>query len=251
MQRLAQLSVPVRSFSDDIVDEASVDSWVADTRPELIFHLAAVVPTSAVEADPTRAAKVNAVGTLNLASAVARHNPNAWLFLASTSHVYTATTARRPLAETTPLGPSTMYGATKLAAELMAGPVLTSAGVPHCVGRIFSLAHHSQRPPFLVPTLLDLIDRTADGAACSLRNPGAVRDVLDAETVVDVMLLLAVGGASGAINIGSGVPVSVLELASHLARMRGRSLSFDPEIEEDHSFLVADTTLLRQLVAVR
>jgi nucleoside-diphosphate-sugar epimerase len=251
IRRLAQLSITVHSFSDDIVDEESVEGWVAHTQPDLIFHLAAVVPTIEVEADPKRAAKVNAIGTLNLATAVAHHKPDAWLFLASTGHVYSATTARRALTESARLGGSSVYGATKLAAELVARPVLTKAGVPHSVGRIFSLAHHSQRPPYLAPTLLDQIDRTADGTVCPLRNPGAVRDFLDAETVVDVMLLLAGARASGPINIGSGTPTSVLEFATHLARLRRRSVSFVPDVDEDHSFLVADVTLLRRLVGIR
>ena len=109
--------------------------------------------------------------------------------------------------------PPTFYGATKLAAEQVVETLMGKLKFPYCIGRVFSFTHEHQSPPYLVPTLRRNIAALRDGDALKIDNPSAVRDIQDAEGVIDTVLHLARRAATGSVNIGTGVGRSVAEIA--------------------------------------
>ena len=54
-----------------------------------------------------------------------------------------------------------------------------------------------------------------------------MRDIQDAEQVVDAILELARRGATGTVNIGTGVGVSVADIARAIARSLGRTIAVE------------------------
>ncbi len=245
--RLAQGGAQVQGYPGDVNDADGLRAWLAPLEARHVFHLAARVPVERVEADPVGAYQVNAIGMFNLCRAVILRGKPAWVFHCSTSHVYAPRADGAPLAESAPVEPATWYGTTKLAAERICAELLGKAGVPCCIGRVFSCTHARQQPPYLVPSLRQRIAALPEGGTLEVRNPSAVRDLQDAAHVVDAILLLAMAGASGVVNIGSGVGRSVRELALAIAAEAGRHIAVTGE-DVDAGGLVADTTRLRGLL---
>jgi nucleoside-diphosphate-sugar epimerase len=250
-RRCIAAGLPTSVFTGDVTDGAAVGVWLRKAAPSLVLHFAARVPVAEVERDPLHAYEVNALGTYHVAAATIRHAPHAWLFLASTSHVYAPTSLgdTMPLAEDAPLGPATFYGASKLAAEQIAAPILARCGVTLCIGRIFSFSHHTQAPPYLVPSLRAKIAALPEDGTLRVLNPHTVRDILDAETVIDAVLWLALQHVNGTLNIGAGRGLTVATIATHLAARSGKRISSIESEDTTHpDALVADVTRLRAAI---
>jgi nucleoside-diphosphate-sugar epimerase len=249
-ERLAAGGAQVCAYPGDVNDAGALTDWLAPLRARHVFHFAALVPVERVEADPLGAYQTNVIGTFNLCRAVILRQQPAWVFQCSTSHVYAPAAGNSPLPESAPTVPGTWYGVTKLAAERVAGELLGKAGMPACIGRVFSYTHARQQAPYLVPSLRARIAALPEGATLDVRNPSAVRDIQDATHVIDAILLLAQAGATGTVNIGTGTGRSVRELALALAADAGRRLTVSGD-DHDTGGLVADTTRLRQLLGAR
>ncbi len=252
-RRLHAAGSSYATFPGDVTDRAAVDGWLSALRPALVFHMAAIVPIVKVKADPVRAFEVNAVGAFNVAAALARHVPGTWLFLASSSHVYAPSTvaAAAPLAENAPCAPSTLYGTTKRAAEELVGVLASQVGLALCIGRIFSFFHERQSTAFLVPGLLERARALPEGGTLEVRDANSVRDILDADEVIDAVLHLAAARYTGIVNIASGQGRTVASIAQCVLASTGRRLSLAQLPSQVPTALVADARLLRALIADR
>lgn len=248
--RLTAAGLRPATFDADITDSAAVDAFVRRAAPELVFHFAAVVPVQTVEADPARAWAVNVLGPYHLVAAALAHAPSAWLFLASSSHVYAPRPRgdRTPISEDAPLVPAGFYGASKLAGERVTLPLLEKLKTAAAVARIFSFTHASQKPPYLVPSLRESIAALPDGGELALRSPRAVRDLLDAEAVIDAALHLARARFSGVVNVGSGVGRTVEDVAQRVATKLGKRITVRPVPGTPEDGLVADVSVLRRVI---
>lgn len=98
----------------DITDVDAVLSFVRETRPDAIINCAAHTNVDKCETDIDNAYKINAVGPRNLSIAAAE--TGARLMHISTDYVFPGT-ENRPLTEFDAVGPTSMYGKTKLAGE--------------------------------------------------------------------------------------------------------------------------------------
>lgn len=244
-ERLAASGLTFSCFDGDVTDAARLAAWIAHTRPTGLFHLAAIVPLGAVDADPARAMAVNATSLLTLASAVATHAPDCWVFYASTSHVYGSSDL--PLDEASAIRPISLYGATKLAGEAILGPLACRLGIRLCVGRIFSYFHERQDSSFLVPGLVQRITAAPIGGRVEVRNANSRRDFLHAAMVVDAMLHALSRRIDCSLNIASGESISVLEIAERLTVISGKEVELVP-VESDHmTSIVADILRLRAM----
>jgi len=100
----------------DVTRDGDVSALFARLRPELVFHLAAILSARG-EADPMRTYAVNQGGTVSVLEAARQHGTR--------QVVFTSTIAAfgPPLPDLVPddiaLHPTTMYGVTKVAGELL------------------------------------------------------------------------------------------------------------------------------------
>jgi nucleoside-diphosphate-sugar epimerase len=246
--RLRQHGVALATYEGDVNDAAALAAWFASHQFGHFFHFAALVPVAQVEADPLLAYQTNVIGTYNVCRQLVLTQRNCWLFHCSSSHVYRPTSAPVPIAEDAVKAPQSFYGETKLAAEALVATLLGKLQVPHCIGRVFSFTHPRQGASYLVPSLQRRIDALHDGDALDIINPSAVRDIQDAEPVVDAILHLAGRAAVGAVNIGTGTGRSVRQIASALALAAGKALRIEGIDRDAPGSLIADTTRLRTLL---
>jgi len=100
----------------DVTRADEVHALVAATRPECIFHLAAILSARG-EQDPQRTYAVNQTGTVNVLEACRLHDVRQLIFTS------TIAAFGPPLPDLVPddiaLHPTTMYGVTKVAGELL------------------------------------------------------------------------------------------------------------------------------------
>lgn len=98
----------------DITDVDAVLSFVREMKPDAIVNCAAHTNVDKCETDVDNAYRINAVGPRNLSIAAAE--TGARLMHISTDYVFPGT-EDRPLTEFDAVGPTSMYGKTKLAGE--------------------------------------------------------------------------------------------------------------------------------------
>ncbi|HWL45697.1 MAG TPA: dTDP-4-dehydrorhamnose reductase [Ilumatobacter sp.] len=106
----------------DVGDRDAVASCVEGVRPDVIVNCAAWTAVDACESDPARAQRDNADAVRWLRAAADR--VGAHLVQISTDYVFSGD-LDRPYRETDTTGPRSVYGHTKLAGELAAGPEAT------------------------------------------------------------------------------------------------------------------------------
>jgi nucleoside-diphosphate-sugar epimerase len=247
--RLKSNGVAVETYEGDVNDAAALREWFRERDLRFFFHFAAIVATVRVDADPIKAYETNAIGAFNVCREILVSQSNCWLFHASSSHVYKPTGAASPVAEDAELAPQTFYGVTKLAAERLIEPLLQRMSARYCIGRIFSFSHKTQQEPYLVPSLRRRIAELRDGETLSVMNPSAVRDIQDAESIIDCILHLARKQALGVVNIGTGVGTSVRQIAAQIARELNKNIRINGVDRDAPGALIADTTKLHRLLS--
>jgi threonine 3-dehydrogenase len=106
----------------DVTDPAATDAMFAMHKPHLVFHLAAILSARG-EKDPTLAYAVNQTGTWNVLEACRKAGVQRLMFTSSIA-VFGPVPGivgglPDPTPDDVPLLPSTMYGVTKVAGELL------------------------------------------------------------------------------------------------------------------------------------
>lgn len=100
----------------DVSDRPAVAALLAETKPQAVFHLAAILSARG-EADPELTYKVNELGTFYMLEESRIHGVGQFLFTSSIA-VY-GPGLPDPTPDDVPLHPTTMYGVTKVGGELL------------------------------------------------------------------------------------------------------------------------------------
>jgi GDP-4-dehydro-6-deoxy-D-mannose reductase len=222
----------------DVTDAAATVDAVTAAQPDALIHLAAVAAPMDARRDPGRAWQVNLFGTLNLARAVLDAAPGATLLFASTADAYGASfRSGAPVNEAAPLAPQNTYGATKAAADLALGAMVTD-GLRVVRVRPFNHTGPGQTDAFVVPAFAHQVARIAAGLQEPVMKVGALapeRDFLDVRDVCAAYAAcLAADLAPGTIlNLASGTPRPVGEVLHALLALAG----VEAEIQTDSARL--------------
>jgi GDP-4-dehydro-6-deoxy-D-mannose reductase len=218
----------------DLTDEASVDAAIKQVSPDLILHLAAQASVGDAIGGAEQTWRVNFCGTMWLASAVARHSPNAIFLFVSSAEVYGASFRNGPAREDTPLLPLNAYARSKAAAEAMLADVLPES-TRLIIARSFNHTGAGQDERFVLPAFAAQIARIERGEQeprLNVGNLAAEREFLDVEDVVEAYLrLLDTGGLPqrATFNICSGEAHAISEMLDHM-RARART-SFEVDVD--------------------
>lgn len=133
----------------------------------------------------------------------------------------------------TPLRPSTPYAGAKAAAFLALSQWLPKEHVEFAWCRLFYLHGEGEDSRRLVPYIRE---RLAAGEPAELTTGTQVRDFMDVRDAGRMLAEAAVGTEQGAINICSGIPVTVRQFAEGIADEYGRRDLLRFGVRRENSF---------------
>lgn len=130
----------VTILSGDVTDAASVRAALRACSPSEVYNLAAQTSVGESWTSVYLTTEVNAIGAVNVMTAVLEICPAAAVFQASTSEMYARGPVDRPnrVDERTPAEPASPYGAAKLYAHDMARLFRTRHGLAVSTGIMFN-----------------------------------------------------------------------------------------------------------------
>ncbi|MDB9752041.1 NAD(P)-dependent oxidoreductase [Gammaproteobacteria bacterium] len=119
----------------------------------------------------------------------------------------------------TPLQPLTPYAGTKAAAFMALSQWLPQQQVEFAWCRLFYLYGEGEDTRRLVPYLRSKLE---SGESAELTSGNQVRDFLDVRDAGQTIVTMALSNKEGPINICSGIPITVRQLAEKIADEYGR-----------------------------
>ncbi|HSM34887.1 MAG TPA: NAD-dependent epimerase/dehydratase family protein [Longimicrobiales bacterium] len=198
---------------------------------DIVNHHAAQIDVRRSVADPRLDASVNIDGLLNLLEAGMRHGVGRFLMISSGGVVY-GEAETRPTPETAPKQPVSPYGVTKLAAEFYLWYYHRVRGLDYAALRYANVYGPRQDPHGEAGVVAIFGSRVLEEQPLTVFGDGEqTRDYVFVGDVVTANLALsdAVLGEPStlddrAFNVGTGVEISVNELASAVMRAGERSV---------------------------
>jgi FlaA1/EpsC-like NDP-sugar epimerase len=201
-------------------ERARIDEVIAEERPELVFHAAALKHVPMVEANPIEGVLTNALGTRYVADACRAHGVRAMVMISTDKAV----------------NPVNVMGATKRLAESI------------CQALDIVEARKSGGTRFLTVRFGNVLGSTgsvvplfqrqlAQGGPLTVTHPEISRFFMTVREAVELVLqasALAIeeGEARGKIFVlDMGEPVKIVDLARQMIRLAGRLPDHDVKIE--------------------
>ena len=238
----------VHWWQADLLDASAVHRVVASIRPTHLLHLAWLTTPGHYWTSPDNLRWLAA--SLELAHAFHQHGGQR-VVMAGTCAEYEWGHGRC-VEGLTPLAPATLYGSCKHALQQTLNAFARQTGIGAAWGRIFFTYGPHEHPSRLVPSVVNSL-LAGKPAECSIGTQA--RDFLFVEDVAGAFVALLDSGVSGAVNIGSGVPVTIRDLVLSVAdRIGSRGLvrfGVRPVAPDEPELLVADVTRLTTEVGWR
>ena len=119
----------------------------------------------------------------------------------------------------TPLQPSTLYGTCKHSLQEMSKHFSKQTGLGIAWGRIFFLYGPYEHPDRLISSVIRAL---LQGKTAHCSHGKQIRDFLHVEDVASAFVTLLESDVSGAVNIASGIPVSLKEIVFKIGEKLGR-----------------------------
>jgi GDP-4-dehydro-6-deoxy-D-mannose reductase len=186
----------------DLLNADAVRAALREARPSAIYHCAGIADVHASWHNPTLPLRVNVIGTHILLDAAAAEGLTGPLVIASSALVYRPSS--HAIAEDDPVGPTTPYGVSKLAQEMLAANSL----MPVVVARAFNHAGPRQEESFVTSAFarqLAEIEAGVSDPVIRVGNLESRRDITDVRDVVRAYARLAERGRAGRVyNVCSG-----------------------------------------------
>jgi UDP-glucose 4-epimerase len=245
-----------RLIEGDIRDAAAITAAVADVKPDVVMHFAALASVPDSIREPERYWDVNVHGTMRVLDAMRAAGVSKFVF-SSTAATY-AFTDEQPITERTPQIPETPYGSTKLAVERMIRDYAEGHGIGAAVLRYFNASgadvagdHGESRrhETHLIPLILSVAAGARDhvkiyGSDWPTRDGSCVRDYVhlaDLALAHELAAAAITPGTVEAYNVGNGEGTTVLEVLQACEKAVGHPIKheFAPRRPGDPAILVA------------
>lgn len=213
----------LKVVKEDILDMGPLRASMKGAS--FVFHEAGQAGIRYCNADPRKAHEVNATGTLNVMLAAKDAGAKRVVY-ASSSSVY-GTPMKVPLGENHPVNPTSIYGATKLAAEKYCTSLSEMLGLSVVCLRYFSVYGPRGRPDQVVTAFASRVTRgerpVIFGDGSQSRDFTYVSDVVSA-TVLAALMEEADGKV---LNVGYGKETKITAVAKAVLDYFGSDLDID------------------------
>ncbi len=195
-----------------VTDIADIAEAMERERPEVVFHLAAQVDVRKSVADPAKDALINVTGTASVLEAARQAGVRRVLF-ASTGGALYGESAPLPTPEGAQLEPFSPYGASKAAAETYLALFTRLHGLSTMSLRFGNVYGPRQDPHGEAGVVAIFAGAAAEGRPVTLYGDRTqTRDNNYVGDVVAAAIAAAGSDVTGAVNVGTGVETSVLQL---------------------------------------
>ena len=247
-------------YQGNLLDAAFLDRVMAEVKPDVVVHFAAFALVGESVADPALYYRNNVIGTRNLLHAMGIHRCKQIVFSSSCA-VYGVPKGK--LVEDHPFGPINPYGETKAQME----QELFSANARSVSLRYFNAAgadkdgeigEAHEPETHALPLMLEAIKGNGTfkvfGDDYTTQDGTAIRDYVHVSDIarahIQAIEYLQKGGATTAINLGTGQGVSVKELLAATEKTIGKKVPAEiaPRRAGDPPMLVADASLAAKIL---
>jgi nucleoside-diphosphate-sugar epimerase len=191
----------VMSVDIDISDINAVDAYFKRNKGiDVLYHLAAIVPTETVCRNKLKALQVNSLGAAYIAQAVAESSPHCHVIHVSSSHVYEPSSEK--LDENRPTKPQTFYGITKLLAEKSIETICLHNSLKYTIARVFSVWDEEQSNKFLYGNLLHRLKSHNLSEVFELNGGESLRNFSHSKDVAHYLKKILEMEIIGIVNVG-------------------------------------------------
>jgi len=208
-----------------------------------VIHLVGLPHIPTCQRSPHRSFGLN-LGSVSSALEAMRLSDVKRIIFASTAAVY-GKPGSNPVRETSPTNPLSTYGHHKLLAEKLLRCYVQNYGLSSMVFRIFNVYGGDFK---LHEDAISIFIRNAlDGKPLSVNGGNQIRDFIRIDEVSAAFLQAIDLDYEGfeILNLGSGVPMSILAVAEIVRRAFSANVVNDPKILSGHYDIFADNTRLR------
>lgn len=250
LDHLIEFANRVDFYKADILDAPTLGAVMAEVRPEIVFHLAALHFIPYCNAHPQETLRVNVEGTYNVLEAAAQNGVRTAV-VASSGAIYPSVAGLIP--ETLSPAPVDVYGLSKLLAEQVAEQFARTTRMACIAVRLFNTYGPFETNPHLIPHIIAALQR---GPVVELGNIHTKRDYIYVEDVARLLIALGERVTEGyeVVNVGTGQEYSAEEIVQTLAELMGQEIEvrIDPArvrpVDKLHQ--QADTTRLHKLTGM-
>jgi nucleoside-diphosphate-sugar epimerase len=201
----------------DLGEPEAVEAAVAAIAPGSLLHLAWYVEHGLFWTAPENVQWVER--SLALLRAFAAHGGRRVVMLGSCAEYDWASGDERFDERSTPLRPSTLYGAAKDGLRRVGQAYAEQLGIEFAWGRMFFLYGPREPPGRLVPAVIRALLAGEDAAVSSGRQ---IRDLLYVDDVAQALAALLASDVCGAVNIASGEAIALRDVVAEIGRLVGR-----------------------------
>ncbi len=217
----------------DLLDADAVSSYIQKTKPDHIYHLAALTSPADSFKNPAETITNNIVAELNLLEALKQERLfDTRMLVVSTSEVYGIVDPEDlPVNEQTPHRPISPYAVSKIAQDYLGLQYYLSHKLDVIRVRPFNHIGPGQLDKFVLPSFakqIAEIEKDKKAPILSVGNLAAKRDFTDVRDVVRAYGLLMEKGISGEVyNVGSGKSHKIDELLELLLGFSSKTITVE------------------------
>lgn len=224
----------------DILDLENLKSLIDNIKPYAIYHLAGITYLPDFEKAPRKAMEINLIGTMTILDIVRELSINTKILLVGSSKIYGNIISKENLKEDFPVSPSTFYGISKYASELIGKQYVERYGLDIRFTRSFNHTGPGQSPLFVCSDWAKQVATIIHKKEVPYIKVGKIDRIIDISDVRDVVRayhLIIEKGKNGEIyNVCSGKGIELSYILKYLLSKSEIPISIIPAEEKKRNF---------------
>jgi len=218
---IAHLCHRITLYDGDLTNFPRVCEVIDETKPDLVFHLAAQASVSRSQEDPAGTLINNVLAELNILQAVIKARIDPMILIPGSYEEYGLVRPEElPVKETNPLRPTSPYGVSKVCQDFLGYQYFLSHGLRCIRVRPFNHLGPRQSEAFFVPSVAKQIAEAEAGISQPIIRVGNLevkRDFTDVRDIVRGYYLALLRGEPGEVyNLGSGKMTSLRSIVDQM-----------------------------------
>lgn len=230
----SQVHAKAEFIQGDLLDTKILNQLFSDYDFAAVIHSAGKKAVRESEAEPAKYFRNNVLGTLNLLDAMSKGQVPQLIF-SSTASVYRSPKVDQPVSENDPLDPVSVYGQSKLMAEILIKDYARLGRLKRFVIlRYFNVAgdvglnYHEDKAENIFPILARALNQGETfnifGNDFATKDGTGVRDYIHLSDLVDAHLKALTHTGQSILNLGTKTGYSVRELVTAFEKLSGKNI---------------------------